>query len=285
MPVGHATRGTTNPNRLRRVDRWLAVQPVLRDVAEPVVVDLGYGASGRTLFEMAERLHPVNPRARFVGIEIDAERVERAQTELNAIRSRRSASGEPAAPAWADRVSVHRGGFEVPLPNGERVSVIRALNVLRQYDEPDVPDAWRAMLARLGPSGLIIDGTCSEIGRVGTWIALDEAGPVSFTISLRLADEVGQPFRPSVAAERLPKALIHRNVPGERVHEWLRALDAAWDRNAGHAPFGAKQRFAAAIADLKRDGWPVRDGQARWRMGEVTVPWEAVAPVGFEFSR
>jgi hypothetical protein len=40
--LGLPTRGTTNANRLRRVDRWLlATQvPRLRDAARPLVVDL-----------------------------------------------------------------------------------------------------------------------------------------------------------------------------------------------------------------------------------------------------
>jgi hypothetical protein len=25
-------------------------------------------------------------------------------------------------------------------------------------------------------------------------------------------------------------------------------------------------------------GWPIQDGPSRWRLGEVTVDWEAVAP-------
>jgi hypothetical protein len=25
-------------------------------------------------------------------------------------------------------------------------------------------------------------------------------------------------------------------------------------------------------------GWPVQDGPSRWRLGELTVGWEAVAP-------
>src|SRR4028119_2270416 len=46
-PVGAITRGTTNPNRLRRVDRWLCTvqAPLLRAAADPLVVDLGYGAT------------------------------------------------------------------------------------------------------------------------------------------------------------------------------------------------------------------------------------------------
>ena len=47
-PEGRITRGTTGVNRLRRVDRWIAALPVLRSAADPLVVDLGYGASATT---------------------------------------------------------------------------------------------------------------------------------------------------------------------------------------------------------------------------------------------
>ncbi|MGV7400601.1 class I SAM-dependent methyltransferase, partial [Mycobacterium kansasii] len=47
-PLGAVTRGTTGYNRLRRSDRWLVHSPrvrsVLRAAADPLVVDLGYGA-------------------------------------------------------------------------------------------------------------------------------------------------------------------------------------------------------------------------------------------------
>jgi hypothetical protein len=76
------TRGTTNPNRLRRVDRWLADVHGwrLRAAAEPpVVVDLGYGASPVTALELHDRLLRVRPDVEVVGIEIDSERVRAAQ--------------------------------------------------------------------------------------------------------------------------------------------------------------------------------------------------------------
>ena len=77
--------------------------------------------------------------------------------------------------------------------------------------------------------------------------------------------------RPSVVAERLPKILIHRNVPGERVHALMVALDAAWARQAPLGGYGARQRFVACAADLRDQGWPVRHGVSRWRLGELTV--------------
>lgn len=269
MPVGRPTRGTTNVNRLRRVDRWIAAHPALARAESPIVVDLGFGASGTTAFELFERLRAASPGVRVVGIEIDPERVALARAQLAA---------KPEA--VRERVSFERGGFETPLPGRARPRIIRAFNVLRQYDEHEVPGAWRLMLERLEPDGLLVEGTCSEIGRVASWIGLSPAGPETFTISLHLASlEL-----PSIAAERLPKALIHRNVPGERIHGWLAALDDAWIREAPRAAFGARQRWLATIGQLKAAGWPVLDGPARWRLGEVSLPWPAVAPADGELA-
>jgi hypothetical protein len=110
---------------------------------------------------------------------------------------------------------------------------------------------------------------------VASWVGLDPSGPQTFTISLRLAGLEN----PSVVAERLPKALIHRNVPGERVHELLDALDREWAVAAPLTVYGPTQRWVAAVSALRDAGWPVRDGRTRWRLGELTLPWDAVAPL------
>jgi hypothetical protein len=260
-PLGTVTRGTTNPNRLRRVDRWLAgpQAPRLRAAADPVVVDLGYGATPVTAVELLERLRAVRPDVEVVGVEIDPARVEAAR------------------PLERPGLSFVAGGFEVPLPAGRRPVVVRALNVLRQYAEAEVAPAWDVVRDRLAPGGLLVDGTCDEIGRRAAWVAVTrEGGPVSLTLSLRL----GGLDRPSEVAERLPKALIHRNVPGEGVHDLLAALDDGWARAVHLAPFGARQRWLATARAVRVAGWPVLDGPARWRLGELTVRWDAVRPRG-----
>ena len=166
------------------------------------------------------------------------------------------------------------GGFEVPVPRSRRPVVIRAMNVLRQYDEGDVRDAWDRMAARLAPDGLLVEGTCDELGRIVTWVGIDaDAAPRTLSLSLRLAGLQ----QPSIAAERLPKALIHRNVPGERIHAFLVALDAEWDRAARVSPFGPVHRWETALGALRDGGWPLL-APGRWRLGEVTLPWAAVAP-------
>ena len=180
-----------------------------------------------------------------------------------------------AAPYGDATLSFRHGGFELPL-DGRSAVVVRAFNVLRQYDEHEVAAAWRTMAGRLAPCGLLVEGTCDELGRHAWWVAI-EAGadtPRSLTLSTRLAG-LG---RPSDLAERLPKALIHRNVPGEPVYDLLQRLDRSWAAAAPHAAFGVRQRWLATIALVRGSGLEILDGPARWRLGELTVPWSLVAP-------
>ncbi|MEU6259058.1 class I SAM-dependent methyltransferase [Streptomyces sp. NPDC047043] len=260
-PVGTVTRGTTNPNRLRRMDRWIAAVhgAELRRAVDPVAVDLGYGAAPWTAVELLGRLRTAAPRARVVGVEIEPARVAAAK------------------PYEREGLVFRHGGFEIPIP--ERPHLVRAANVLRQYDEDKVAGVWERLCARLARptefshGGLLVEGTCDEVGRRHVWVALGPEGARSVTFAARL----GSLERPSDLAERLPKALIHRNVPGEPVHAFLRDFDRAWAAAAAYASYGARQRWIRAVRDLCVD-WPVADGVGRWRQGEVTVAWEALAP-------
>lgn len=242
------------------MDRWLAAVhgPALRRSAlPPLAVDLGYGAAPWTAVELLGRLRRVHADVRVVGVEIDPERVA------------------AALPYGREGLTFVRGGFEVPLPGGARPMLIRAANVLRQYEEAEVPPVWARLCARLAPDGLLIDGTCDEIGRRHVWVALGPEGPRTVTFAARL----GSLGVPSDLAERLPKALIHRNVPGEPVHAFLRDFDRAWATAAPYGALSARQRWVRAAHALARD-WPLSGGPQRWRQGEVTVRWRALAPTG-----
>lgn len=176
-------------------------------------------------------------------------------------------------------VSFRLGGFEIPVDPGRRPAVVRAMNVLRQYGEAEVASAWTQVLDRLQPGGALVEGTCSENGRLGSWVTLSpERGPETLTFGLHLAS-LGSPEleAPGVVAERLPKALIHRNVPGEPVHAFLHDLDRAWAAAAPLSVYGPAQRWIAA-AEAMREGWPIVGGRSRWRLGELTVDWSALAP-------
>jgi len=258
MPIGQVTRGTTGTNRLRRIDRYLATLPIVRTTDDPLIVDLGYGASATTSLELQQRLARTRPGVEVIGIEIDPERVRVASLSAR------------------EGVSFVVGGFEVPLAGNRRPAVIRALNVLRQYDEAEVLPHWHRMIARLQPGGSLIEGTCNEVGRVASWVDVGPDGPRTFTVSLRLAEL----DKPSILAERLPKILIHRNIPGERIHEFLLALDKHWAHNAGLSTYGPSQRWIAVAQAMRAEGWPVIGSANRWKLGELTVAWNAVAPNG-----
>lgn len=255
-PIGQLTRGTTGSNRLRRSDRWLVHSPrvraALQSAADPVVVDLGYGALPVTTVELAARLRLLRDDIGVVGLEIDPQRVRTA---------RERSCGE---------VEFGLGGFELA---GMRPVLVRAFNVLRQYPVEAVAGAWSTMQQQLAAGGLIVDGTCDELGRRCCWVLLDDTGPVSLTLAC-------DPFaidRPSDLAERLPKVLIHHNVEGQPVHALLAAADRAWASVAGHGVFGPRARWRAMLELLQHNGFPVGPPRRRMRDGVLTVPWETVA--------
>ncbi|ACY20097.1 conserved hypothetical protein [Gordonia bronchialis DSM 43247] len=252
-PLGRITRGTTNINRLRRVDRWMTHDPrvlaALGDRPVPLAVDLGYGARPDTTLEFASRLRRVAPRVEVVGLEIDPERVVAAR----------------------DGVRFGVGGFELA---GLRPDVVRAFNVLRQYDENEVADAWARMCGALAPGGVIVEGTCDEIGRRCAWVLLDAGGPVSLTLSWA-PEHTG---RPSELAERLPKALIHRNIPGEGIHRLLTSADECWDIAAPHAPYGPRRRWHETLRLLRSRGIDCAVPRGRSVDNVLSVPWRLVAP-------
>ncbi|MXP23943.1 class I SAM-dependent methyltransferase [Gordonia sp. HNM0687] len=247
------TRGTTNINRLRRVDRWMAhdagIGAALGSVARPLVVDLGYGARPVTTVEMARRLRTIAPDLQMVGLEIDPERIVDAR----------------------DGVRFALGGFELA---GLRPQLVRAFNVLRQYDEDEVAASWSRMRHALAPGGLIVEGTCDEIGRRCCWVVLDADAPRTLTLSWS-PEHTG---RPSELAERLPKALIHHNVPGKPIHELLTRADRAWDVAASHAAYGPRTRWRQALTTMRADGVPIVVGRGRSVDNVLTVPWSVVAP-------
>ncbi|AKK10250.1 methylase [Corynebacterium uterequi] len=252
-PIGVITRGTTGVNRLRRCDRWSVHHPRIRELlagaAHPLAVDVGYGASHTTTVEWARWLRTLRADVDVVGLEIDPARVLPPR----------------------DGVRFELGGFELA---GYRPHLVRAFNVLRQYDASEVPNAWEAVTSRLAPGGVFVEGTCDEQGRRCSWVLLDAAGPQTLTLAWDPRDVAA----PSDVAERLPKVLIHRNVPGEAIHDLLRAADAAWDKAAGWAPYGPRVRWEKTRELLVADGVPLLTARRRSRDAVLTIAWEHVAP-------
>jgi hypothetical protein len=226
---------------------------LLRNLDSPTIIDLGYGASPITTLELAQRIREAAPKTRVIGLEIDRERVFSAKPFEN------------------EQVQFREGGFE--LAGIKAPILVRAFNVLRQYQESEVEGAWAEMSKRLHPLGAIIDGTCDELGRLATWVEITKDGPQSLTLSVRLKDLVD----PIEIAERLPKVLIHHNLPGYTVHGFIQDLQRSWQSAAGIGVFGSRQRWRATVESM-RERWPILSPRNRDRLGEITVAWSAVAP-------
>ena len=252
-PLGQITRGKTAPNRLRRVDNFLAAyDPGLLtrrdgDFNRALYVDLGYGAEPTTTLESAARLRRVNPRLGVLGVEIDPERVQRAQFA-------------------ADRQTHFRlGGFNLPLladPGGapETVRLVRAFNVLRQYDVAEVRPAYDRIMAQVLPGGVLMDGTSDPYGRVWTANMLRRpatTGAPWVLEALVFGLNVRAGFDPEAFQTRLPKSFIHRVVPGDAVHGFVADWKAAARDSQGAAVWGPRAWFVATGRALQARGYDI----------------------------
>jgi len=267
---GQPTRGKTARNRLRRVDSFLlAYDPGLLSRTDgpfekAFFVDLGYGQEPITTLESAKRMRQVNPSLFVLGVEIDRDRV---------------ASAQPYADA---RTFFRLGGFNLPLqawPDGtpESVRLVRAFNVLRQYDEAAVTEAYRHMLDKILPGGLLVEGTSNPFGSV--WVANLTRKPVDGSVAWRSEALVfGTNFRtgfdPGQFQAVLPKNQIHRVVPGEPIHGFFQAWKQAALDASPMRVWGERQWFMASAQNLARRGYRVnlrrkwlRKGWLIWEQG------------------
>jgi hypothetical protein len=232
------TRGKTARNRLRRTDTWVARRGVLRAAGAPLYVDVGYGAEPSTTIETFRRLRRVAPGLRVVGVEIDRVRVDRAQPY--------------AEPGLEFRL----GGFDLP---ARGATVVRAMNVLRQYDEDAHADAVARMGRAICDGGVLLEGTSSPTGRLLTANVYRKAGGTLADEGLLLAPNLARPWEPRELQTVLPKNLVHHCEPGSALEAFFGAWDGAYvaarRRNLG--PRAAFVTAAEALGDQvdRRPAW------------------------------
>lgn len=269
-PEGQPTRGKTASNRLRRVDNFILLyQPSLLTrtdglFADSMFVDLGYGFDARTTLESAERFRRVNPNLRILGVEIEKDRVEAAM------------------PYADDKTFFRLGGFNLPLKDGETVRLIRAFNVLRQYEEKDFAPAYERLAPYVLPGGLMIEGTSNPFGSI--WCAnlarrmiqldssvvrdsrsrIGELGirdwkveALVFSTNFRLGFDV-EDFQTI-----LPKNYIHHVVQGEPIYDFFEAWKQSAAETAAMKIYGAKQWFITAAERLAERGYAI-ESQRKW---------------------
>ena len=272
-PEGQPTRGKTASNRLRRVDNFILLyEPSLLTrtdelFADSLFVDLGYGSDPRTTLESASRFRRMNPDLRVLGVEIDKQRVETALP-------------------YADEKTFFRlGGFNLPLQEGEHVRLIRAFNVLRQYEEKEFAPAYDRLAQYVLPGGLMIEGTSNPFGSI--WGAnvvrrtlesdsLLSGNQTHILAGTRTAGLQNWNFEALVFSTNLrtgfdveefqtilPKNLIHHVLPGEPIYNFFEAWKQSAAETSSMRTYGARQWFMAAAERMEKQGYSVAS-QRKW---------------------
>ncbi len=245
-PEGQPTRGKTASNRLRRVDNFILLyEPSLLTrtdggFGDSLFVDLGYGFDARTTLESAQRFRRVNPNLKILGVEIDKERVE------------------VALPFADDKTFFRLGGFNLPLKQHETVRLIRAFNVLRQYEEKDFAPAYERLAQYVLPDGLMIEGTSNPFGSIwaANLVRKMENGEWKFE-ALVFSTNFSLGFDVEDFQTILPKNYIHHMTPGEMIYDFFEA----WKRSAAETiaakVYGPRQWFVASAQGLAGRGYKV----------------------------
>ena len=247
-PQGHQTRGKTARNRLRRTDIFMLLTegPLIRMQDEPgkpsFYVDLGYGFEPFTTLEAADRLRVQNPHLPVLGVEIDPERV---------------AMGKP----FEDEQTFFRlGGFNLPLQQGESVRLIRAFNVLRQYEEAEWAEPIQQLGRQLIPGGMLLEGTSNPTGSVWTANVIRRSAAEPFEVKhegFLFSTNFHMGFEPDIFQPVLTKNYIHRMVPGEEIYEFMERWKAACRNQAPMRSFGLRSLFCAAARELCDAGYRI----------------------------
>ncbi|MBI5955299.1 MAG: methylase [Chloroflexi bacterium] len=256
-PMGLPTRGKTAANRLRRVDNFILLyEPSLLtrttdSFRDAFFVDLGYGFDARTTLESAARFRRINPTLPILGVEIDKERVE-------------------AALPHADEITHFRvGGFNLPLRAGESVRLVRAFNVLRQYEEKDFAPAYETLARHVLPGGLMIEGTSNPYGSL--WVAnlvrkTLESDSSSWKMeALVFSTNFRMGFDIADFQAVLPKNHIHHVVKGEAIYDFFEAWKSSVAETSSTKTFGLRQWFAASVENLAAKGYKI-DLHKKWLM-------------------
>jgi hypothetical protein len=209
---GQPTRGKTALNRLRRIDVYIVLaHAALLRLPNALVVDVGFGAQAWTTLEMAARWQPLNPTLRVLGVEIDPQRVAEAQPH-----------------AIPPHLTFQLGGFNLAdLIGTESAHLIRCYNVLRQYEEADVPPALHRMGCALAEGGILIEGTSNPSGGITAFDVYRKQGGSLQHEGLVFGTNFHPPDLPTAFQTILPKRLIHHmqdTLPAAFFAAWQRAF-------------------------------------------------------------
>jgi hypothetical protein len=265
---GVITRGKTARNRLRRVDTFVLLYArECLTTASALFVDLGYGEEAITTLESAQRFRKENPNLPVIGVEIDLARVA------------------AAIPFEDDLTSFRLGGFNLPLREGERPTIIRAFNVLRQYAECEVVPAWQTLGSSMADGGLLIEGTSDPFGRIWTANLIRKRTGTLFYEGFLFSTNFHAGFSPELFQPYLTKNFIHQMQTDSPIDIFIRDWKTACKETIAMKTWGLRQWFQSSVEKLAERGYDLllqprftHKGFLLWRWhnplgAEKELPW------------
>jgi hypothetical protein len=245
-PFGEKTRGKTAANRLRKVDYLLLrydpwfLSTCVHKYGRLNMVDLGYGQYATTTLETLERIGSFYPM-HITGYEIDPKRVADAKIHNSKY------------------ASFQLGGFNFALQNGitQQIDIIRAFNVLRQYQEEDTKKAYQLLSVALRENGILLEGTSDPFGRIWTAnIFRKKDGYLVYEACV-----FGTNFRyipsPRDFQTILPKIFIHHVVAPHPIFYFFYHWQNCYQKAQRWKSWSNKQVLLASIKELSFLGYHI----------------------------
>jgi len=227
-------RGRTRPGRLTLLDALLCARE--RELlcrtsgayASAVFVDVGIGDEPDTTLETARAFTALHPELRCIGVDVAAARVERARRRIQRLLDPQPQRA--AAASYVSALELRVGGFALPLTAAEPARLVRAMNVLRNYPEADVPAIHAALCEPLLPGGLLVEGSSSR--RAGNLCAhlIRKHANGARREALCFASSFSEGFAPRMFRDCLPRDLRRHVRCGEAIGELLFSWQAAFER-------------------------------------------------------
>lgn len=237
-------RSRTRAGRLAHLDTWLLHEQAQLLARGGLVLDVGFGDSPVTVYEMAAALRARYPSLEVCGLEREPSRVP--------------------MPPWPEGVSLRVGAALGP------ALVVRAMNVLRGYPEA----AAAALQCQFGEvlveGGLLLEGSSDTDGHVLTCHLKRRRGEVLEAEGLLVFSDLQRGFSPWQLRDWLPRDLRRGVKPGSPVHALLTAWNDFIEQSGAREPAA---RFAAGldrVPGLTSTTWERAHGFVRCMLGPTS---------------
>ncbi|MDX2010833.1 MAG: class I SAM-dependent methyltransferase [Myxococcaceae bacterium] len=218
-------RARTRPGRLAAFDAWLSLTEQSLLSAPGTLVDVGFGVSAVTTFELAAAF----PGHHVIGLEADLARLEAARREFVSLDLR---AGLDAVRGLAD------------------VRVVRIANVGRALTKDDVHGLVLQAEALVAPGGVVLEGTTDVEGHVSAFHLWRRGAQPPLLV---LHTDGARGFSPWLFRDVLPRALRRDVRPETPIHGLLTAWEQAWSVDRPADPLAAFEASARALAGARKD--------------------------------